>query len=77
MITDYFDDQYVKYKVRSHLESSREECKVLRERLVVLEENAELEKKCRFVSPFWFYRNVVHYFNLFSPIYICLFVCNP
>ncbi|KAM7524434.1 hypothetical protein LguiA_014336 [Lonicera macranthoides] len=34
------------FEVRSHLESSREECKVLGERSLVLEENAELEKKC-------------------------------
>ena len=44
-----------KCKVRNELESCREECRVLRERLTSSEENAEWEKKCRFVSLVFFF----------------------
>lgn len=38
--------------MRNELESCREECRVLKERLTSSEENAELEKKCRLVCFF-------------------------
>lgn len=50
----YKDCASVNCKVRDDLESCREECRMLRERLISSEENAEWEKKCRFVSVFFF-----------------------
>jgi hypothetical protein len=46
------------HKVRNELESCREECRVLKERLTSCEENAELEKKWRLVFFFLSLRRV-------------------
>lgn len=48
LLLDFLTNMFM-CKVTNELESSKEECKVLKERLTCCEEISEREKQCRFV----------------------------
>lgn len=54
-------------KVKNDLESSREECKVLMERLLLSEESAELVNCQRFSTIFSLLTKYFFIFNVFIP----------